>query len=535
MGNSLPVTSLASSVVASSLSLGGGHACAILSNGRVKCWGANAYGQLGAGDVLSRGDAPNEMGESLPYVDLGAGASAASISLGLDHACALVSSGYVLCWGRNNVGQLGYGDTWTRGDFPGEMGSNLPAVSMGSVWAATSISCGSFFSCAVAGGVVKCWGQNNFGQLGAGISALSVGDEVNEMGNQLIPVNLGAGVMASAVFAGSFHACAITTSLQVKCWGQNSNGQLGYEDQFVRGFSSDDMGSNLPFVNLGEGFVPASMCLGYAHTCVLDSATKRVKCFGYNAFGQLGYGDNTDRGKDANTMGSWLPFVNVQGVQQVSCGPHHTCVLLQNDATVRCWGYSSLGNLGYGDMDPLNDASLAPPVDLGRIAVCPNCTAGQFMPAGQCVCQACPAGTYSATNGSTECTPCPRGTYSNATNASSSSACNPCPAGTFSNLAGASSNATCVLCGAGYYSATNASTGCSACARGSFSAGAGGASSCQLCPRGSFASQDAATSCNLCYQVFFHVFDLESKPASHTNFCRVPTPSSRVPRRLIRA
>ena len=94
----------------------------------MKCWGDNEFGALGLGDVDDRGDEPDEMGDNLPAVDLGTGRTAASISAGGYHNCALLDDGRVKCWGDANWGQLGLGDTENRGDEPDEMGDNLPVV-----------------------------------------------------------------------------------------------------------------------------------------------------------------------------------------------------------------------------------------------------------------------------------------------------------------------------------------------------------------------------------------------------------------------
>ena len=73
-----------------------------------------------------RGDGAGEMGDNLPSVDLGSGRSAKFIAAGGDHTCAILDDGSVKCWGRNDYGQLGYGDTQNRGDGAGEMGDTLP-------------------------------------------------------------------------------------------------------------------------------------------------------------------------------------------------------------------------------------------------------------------------------------------------------------------------------------------------------------------------------------------------------------------------
>jgi alpha-tubulin suppressor-like RCC1 family protein len=138
MGDGLPVVDLGAGRTARLLAVGAAiHACALLDTGAVKCWGSNSYGQLGLGQdatddsARSRGDEPGEMGDDLPIVDLGTSEPVAGLAVGSAHSCALLSTGRVKCWGFNSSGQLGLGDTESRGDEPGEMGQNLPVVDLG--------------------------------------------------------------------------------------------------------------------------------------------------------------------------------------------------------------------------------------------------------------------------------------------------------------------------------------------------------------------------------------------------------------------
>ena len=115
---------------ATAISAGSGHTCALLTDGTIKCWGSNQFGQLGLGDTNDRGDEPGEMGSALPSVNLGTGMTAKAVSAGASHTCALLSDGTVKCWGGNNVGQLGLGDKTNRGNAPGTMGDALPVVGL---------------------------------------------------------------------------------------------------------------------------------------------------------------------------------------------------------------------------------------------------------------------------------------------------------------------------------------------------------------------------------------------------------------------
>jgi alpha-tubulin suppressor-like RCC1 family protein len=126
LGTGITVTAIAS---------GNYHTCAILDNSSIKCWGLNDSGQLGIGDIGTRGDGPNayggsEMGNNLPAVDVGDGRTARAITAGDSHTCALLDNFSVKCWGKNESGQLGLGDNSTRGDGSGEMGDILPVIGL---------------------------------------------------------------------------------------------------------------------------------------------------------------------------------------------------------------------------------------------------------------------------------------------------------------------------------------------------------------------------------------------------------------------
>ena len=128
MGNALPTIELGTGLEVASLSAADSSTCALMTNGSVKCWGENQYGQLGQGNTNSIGLADGTMGDALSAVDFG-GPTVVSLSSGNFHNCALLSDGTTKCWGYNQFGQLGLGDTTNRGDMPGEMGSSLPVTS----------------------------------------------------------------------------------------------------------------------------------------------------------------------------------------------------------------------------------------------------------------------------------------------------------------------------------------------------------------------------------------------------------------------
>ncbi len=349
---------------------GNSHICALRFDGTVKCWGLNAYGNLGLGDTNSRGNEPNEMGTNLPLVQLGTGRTAVTLAAGGEHTCALLDNNTVKCWGYNSAGQLGLGDGASRGNGPGQMGDSLPALSFGTGRTVVQMDGGAEHTCAVLdNGSLKCWGGNANGQLGLGDTA-NRGDAPGEMGNALPAVNLGTGRTAIMVSAGGAHTCALLDNLTTKCWGSNFRGQLGLGDTADRGDAAGEMGDNLPVVNLGAGLTAGSLVLGELHSCALLSNSS-VKCWGFGSFGALGIGDSSDRGGAPGEMGNALPAVNL-GAGRTALGlaaGHHTCALLDNLA-VKCWGYGDFGQLGQGNTSwigtgPNQMGNNLPPVALG--------------------------------------------------------------------------------------------------------------------------------------------------------------------------
>ncbi|HMQ24886.1 MAG TPA: carboxypeptidase regulatory-like domain-containing protein [Acidimicrobiales bacterium] len=350
MGDALPPVDLAARRAVLDIDAGD-TTCALLDGGLVRCWGNNAAGQLGQGDTAHRGDAPGEVGDALPAVPLGSGERARQISASDTHACALLTDGRVKCWGDNATGQLGLGDTANRGDGPGEMGDALPAVDLGTGRTATVVSVGNEHSCAVLdNGQVKCWGENTFGQLGLGDTVIR-GDAAGEMGDALPAVDLGTGRTATTVVAGNINTCAILDDASLKCWGFNGNGRLGLGDTANRGDGPGEMGNALPTVDLGTGRTVTEVGMAWQHLCArLDNAT--VKCWGFNGGGELGLGDTVARGANPGDMGNALPAVNLGAGRTVTSlavaeEGFHTCATLDNGA-LKCWGNGNAGQLGLG-------------------------------------------------------------------------------------------------------------------------------------------------------------------------------------------
>ncbi|MBI5508645.1 MAG: hypothetical protein HY903_07820 [Deltaproteobacteria bacterium] len=344
-------------LAATGVAIGGFHVCALFGDGGVKCWGLNDKGQLGQGDTATRGDAAGELGDRLWPISLGTGRTATAVAAGIFHTCVLLDDGSVKCWGGNTAGQLGQGNTRQLGDHAGEMGDDLPPVNLGAGRTATAVAAGGEHTCALLdGGAVKCWGDNATGQLGQG-DAVDRGWGAGDMGDNLLPVSLGTGRTATAVAVGWEHTCAALDDGSLKCWGDNAGGQLGQGDVLTRGDQAGEMGDTLLPVSLGAGRTAAAVTAGGLHTCaLLDDGS--VKCWGDSVYGQLGQGDVLTRGDQVGEMGDTLLPVSLgagRTVTAIAVGFVHTCALL-DDGTVKCWGFNAYGELGQGATGNLGDA-----------------------------------------------------------------------------------------------------------------------------------------------------------------------------------
>ena len=284
----------AATPVITAVTAGWNHTCALTSTGGVKCWGANDFGQLGDGTTTPR---------STPVDVVGLTSGVVAIAAGGQRTCALTSAGGVKCWGSNVFGGVGDGTTVDR---------LTPVDVSGLTSGVASIAAGAFHTCAVTtGGAAKCWGGNEFGELGNGTTIASV-----------VPVDvvgLSSGVVA--ITAGGRQTCVVTTAGAAKCWGHNASGQLGDGGGYNRSTPVDVAG-------LSSGVV--DIAAGGRHTCA-ETSTGGLKCWGRNDFGQVGDGTETDRITPVDVQGYGT------GTAEVATGRWHTCGLTTAGA-VRCWG-----------------------------------------------------------------------------------------------------------------------------------------------------------------------------------------------------
>lgn len=318
----------------------GEHTCAVTIAGGIKCWGPNFFGQLGNG--------ANAIAQTTPVSVLTLESGVANVAVGTYHTCALTTGGAVKCWGANFSGQLGDGTLTDR---------SSPVAVSGLSSGVAQITAGTEHTCALTTtGGVKCWGANYYGELGDGTLTL-----------RSAPANV-AGLTSgvASIMAGGTHTCAITTLGQVKCWGENSRGQVG-DASFVNRTTAVNV------TGLASGVT--NLSLGYWHSCAFTSSNG-VKCWGQNYNGALGDGTLTDRNIPVDVFGL------TSGVSQLAAAGFHSCVRMVT-GEVQCWGYNNVGRLGDGTLitrttpvETVGGASAAVVTDVSGIASPPDWVLG---------------------------------------------------------------------------------------------------------------------------------------------------------------
>ena len=259
----------------------------------------------------------------------------AALSSGGDHSCGLTTTGTAFCWGNDDYGALGASIAidFTRCLFLDV--ANVPCsaapigVTGGLGFAAISagIDRDGGSTCALtASGTAYCWGQNGLGELGNGTTD---GDF------HVVPTLVRGGLTFASISVGGPHACGLTTTGAVSCWGWNSGGQLG---------SGDTVSHATPTPVVG-GLTFAAISAGNLHSCAL-ATDGTAYCWGWNSWpymghGWLGTGDTINRVAPTPVMGG-LTFA------AISAGGRHTCALTTNGAAY-CWGFNGAGQLGTGD------------------------------------------------------------------------------------------------------------------------------------------------------------------------------------------
>jgi alpha-tubulin suppressor-like RCC1 family protein len=280
---------------------GGWHDCVPDASGQVKCWGRNNLCQIG----------PTAQGTT-PGVVTGV-VAASQVRCGSFHSCA-IDAGVVKCWGATSSGAIGDGGSVTTD-------CTTTPVSVATTGTVKSVAAGGIHTCAVmTSGSVQCWGDNKYGQLGDGSTALS----------SKTPVNVTGITNAVQIAAGNVNSCALLADTTVKCWGRNNAGQLGT--------GASGVTSNVPVTIVGiSGAAEVSVGQGFACARLTNGT---VKCWGTNGSGELGNGTQTSSATPVLVTG-------LTAASQISSGPNHTCIVRSTGA-VRCWGQNTDGQMGIG-------------------------------------------------------------------------------------------------------------------------------------------------------------------------------------------
>jgi alpha-tubulin suppressor-like RCC1 family protein len=297
---------------------GAAHTCAIVAqlpatSGQLKCWGANDRGQLGTGDTADRlvpASVATEMNSGVTMVAAGAA-----------HTCA-VKGGALYCWGANGEGTL----DGRLGVTTGQIQYNYPqTVNLAGV---NTLAPGERHTCALASGSVYCWGANDRGQLGF-VTVPSGSPSTLPPPN---PTLTGASALAS----GRAHACALTAA-GVSCWGANDWGQLG---NGATPLPAANQPTPVAVINLPAVFALAA---GARHACAIDSsADPFLWCWGENTDGQLGRGSVGGAFSTPDVAG------DIQSLRPVAAvgGRAHTCGNKGDVNGIKCVGSNASGQLG---------------------------------------------------------------------------------------------------------------------------------------------------------------------------------------------
>jgi alpha-tubulin suppressor-like RCC1 family protein len=292
-----------------SVSTGATHDCIIKTDSSLWCWGENDQGGLGTGDTADSG----------VIVETSAGGTGwAKVSAGELMTCAIKTDGTLWCWGDNSNGSLGVGDTTDR--------LNPTQVGTDTNWA--DISSAEYdhidtedFTCATkTNGTAWCWGENTRGQLGDGTTT-----------QRTSPVQVGTDTDWAVIDAGGSHTCGVKTGGTLWCWGRDAKGQLG------QGGAIPGTNSSSP-IQVGTDTDWATVSAGGEHVCALKT-DNTYWCWGEGGGGRLGTGSTADSSivTQVGTDTDWA---------KISAGDAHTCGL-KTGGTIWCNGINDdIGPLG---------------------------------------------------------------------------------------------------------------------------------------------------------------------------------------------
>ena len=314
------------------------NACARISDGTAVCWGGNTYGQLGDGTKGNIRTTPVQVKDT---DGIGPLTGIVSVTTGYYHTCALLTDRTVDCWGDNGYYQLGTGGN-AQSSLPVKVKNGAGTAALPTV---IGVSAGQYDTCAVvADHTARCWGTNNFGQLGTGNNAPTPLPKPVRNGK-----NTGNLTSISQISAGPEATCAVLASKtiknEVRCWGSNQFGQLGNNGSAstnkpvaVKAVTGTGNLQNIVQVSTNGG-------ANGDHTCARTKGNTAV-CWGSNNYGQLGIGNKTLKRRPVvvkNGTGS----ATLGGISQILSGIISTCAVVSGQQA-RCWGYNSSGQFGNG-------------------------------------------------------------------------------------------------------------------------------------------------------------------------------------------
>ena len=341
-----PVTGIANAEAIATDGYGGGY-CAVLTSGRVDCWGDNAYGQLGNGTL---GGPDSYGGYDTPQAVTGVTNALSVVSHGYPSYCAVLASGAVDCWGDDGYGELGNGMDSGYSDTPQPVVGITGVVDMAGD--------GQSYCAVLASGGIECWGENASGELGNGMVG---GPDLDQSGSQYgydTPQAVTGITDAVAVVSDGAEDdvdpgyCAILASGGVDCWGDNPYGQLG--NGTVGGPDATRYGSGYDTPQVVTGITAAVEIANDGDTTGLDAGycavlvSGGVDCWGYNALGQLGNGtvDGPDEAQGYDTPQAVTGLSGAMAITNDGYGGGYCAIL--SSSGLDCWGYNEFGELGNG-------------------------------------------------------------------------------------------------------------------------------------------------------------------------------------------
>ena len=270
-----------------------GGGCAISTQGQLKCWGGVSF-------ISSRAE----------FRTFNSDNRYRSVAVGGNHACAILQNGIVQCWGSNNRGQLGMGTAISSSTEPRAISGRDRFVQI--VVSAEGHSCGI-----TSNQELKCWGNNQFGQVG----------EIAATRFVHVPTDIRPGVKYSTVSVGDHHTCALTTEQLVECWGSNANGQVGDSSQPVNPTVSSNS-----WVELRPGSSFKKVEMGDSRICA-QNLDNLWLCWGSNLENALGDGTGIDRVAPSPVATS----ETFAGLSKALANGNLTCGL-NGEGQAFCWG-----------------------------------------------------------------------------------------------------------------------------------------------------------------------------------------------------